>query len=255
MTNILILEDEAKAARELARILTSIDDTLHVASIIDSVEQALEWFSKNEQPHLIFSDIQLADGLCFEIYDKITIKSPIIFCTAFDDYMMNAFETNAISYILKPITKEKVEKAIEKFELLKTIYSENGSGQNNFSNLLHQIKYNYKAALLVNQKEKIIPIQVKDIAFFYLDKTNVTITTLLNQKYFISSAMDEVERILDPLLFYRANRQYLINRNAVTNAERYFARKLIAKLTVPAPETIVISKAKATDFLHWLEGQ
>lgn len=99
MTNILIIEDEAKAARELSKILYVIDDTLNVAGTVDSIEQAVEWFSKNEHPDLIFSDIQLADGLCFEIFERTEIKSPVIFCTAFDDYMMNAFETNGISYI------------------------------------------------------------------------------------------------------------------------------------------------------------
>lgn len=255
MTTIIIIEDEAKAARELARILYSIDDTLQVLTILDSIEQAVDWFSKNEQPHLIFSDIQLADGLCFEIYNRVAITSPIIFCTAFDAYMMDAFDTNAISYLLKPITQEKVEKALDKYRQIKSIYAQSDENHAKLSKLLTQIQYNYKTALLVNQKEKIIPIQVKEIAFFYLDKTNVTITTLTNQKYFMTSAMDEIEKLLDPKLFYRANRQFLINRNAIANAERYFARKLVAKLSIPTPETIMVSKAKATDFLHWLEGE
>ncbi|MFP9100508.1 LytR/AlgR family response regulator transcription factor [Flavobacterium sp. RHBU_24] len=255
MTNIVIIEDEAKAARELARILYAIDDTLHVVATLDSIEQAVDWFSKNEKPQLVFSDIQLADGLCFEIFSRVSITSPIIFCTAFDQYMMDAFETNAISYLLKPITQEKVEKAMDKYRNLKTIYSPSGDVQARLSHLLTHLKYNYKTALLVNQKEKIIPVQVKDIAFFYLDKVNVIITTLTNQKYFITSAMDEIEKMLDPALFYRANRQFLVNRNAIANAERYFARKLVAKLTLPTPETVVVSKAKASDFLHWLQGE
>ncbi|MBB4802138.1 two-component system LytT family response regulator [Flavobacterium nitrogenifigens] len=253
MTNILIIEDEAKAARELSKILYVIDDTLNVAGTVDSIEQAVEWFSKNEHPDLIFSDIQLADGLCFEIFERTEIKSPVIFCTAFDDYMMNAFETNGISYILKPISRQKVEKALEKFELIKSLYSKDGTAQTKISDFYRQIK-NYKTALLVNQKEKIIPIQVREIAFYYLDKSGVTITTLSNQKYFISSSMDEIENFLDPQVFYRANRQFLINRAAIVNAERYFARKLLLKLCVSIPETIIVSKAKASDFLHWLEG-
>lgn len=252
MINVLIIEDEAKAARELANMLQQIDDTVNVITILDSVEQSLEWFGQHKQPDLIFSDIQLADGLCFEIYHKIKVTSPIIFCTAFDEYLMNAFDTNAVSYLLKPLTKDKVEKTIEKFHSLKSAF-ERELNSSNISGLLQHMKYNYKTTLLVNQKEKIIPIPVKDIAFFYLDKTIVNITTNANQKFYLSSTLDDVEKILDPALFYRVNRQFLINKNSIANAERFFARKLVIKLQVITPETIIVSKAKATEFLQWLE--
>lgn len=254
MINVLIIEDEAKAARELANMLKLIDDTINIITILDSIEQSLQWFSQNKQPDLIFSDIQLADGLCFEIYQKIQVKSPVIFCTAFDEFLMNAFETNAVSYLLKPITKERIEKALEKFHSFRSVFEKDKTNPN-LSELLQQLKFNYKTALLVNQLEKIIPVQVKDIAFFYLDKTTVNITTLNNQKYYLSSALDDVEKMIDPALFYRANRQFLINKYAIANAERFFARKLVARLKVDTPETIVVSKAKASDFLQWLEGQ
>jgi two-component system response regulator LytT len=253
MINVLIIEDEAKTARELANMINNIDDTINVITILDSVEQSLQWFAQNKQPDLIFSDIQLADGLCFEIYQKIQVTSPIIFCTAFDEYLMNAFDTNAVSYLLKPVTKEKVEKSFEKFRSLKSVFESEKSNAN-LSGLLQQLKYSYKTALLVNQKEKIIPVQVKDIAFFYLDRTIVNITTLANQKYYLSSALDDVEKMIDPSMFYRANRQFLINKNAIANAERFFARKLVAKLIVDTPETVIVSKAKASEFLQWLEG-
>lgn len=253
MTDVLIIEDEAKTARELANILKHIDDGINVLTILDSVEQSVQWFATNKQPDLIFSDIQLADGLCFDIYNQVSVKSPIIFCTAFDEYLMNAFDTNAVSYLLKPITREKVEKALDKFHVLKAVFEKEESSKN-LTGLLHQLKYNYKTALLVHQKEKIIPIQVKDIAFFYLDKTIINITTIANQKYYLSSAMDDIEQMLDPSLFYRANRQFLINKTAVANAERFFARKLVAKLKVETPETIIVSKAKASEFLQWLEN-
>lgn len=253
MITVLIIEDEAKAARELANMLKLIDDTIKVITILDSIEQSLQWLSQNKHPDLIFSDIQLADGLCFEIFQKIQVKSPVIFCTAFDEFLMDAFDTNAVSYLLKPITKERIEKALEKFHSLRSVF-EKEKTNTPLSELLQHLKFNYKTALLVNQLQKIIPIQVKDIAFFYLDKTMVNITTLNNQKYYLSSPLDDVEKMIDPTLFYRANRQFLINKNAITSAERFFARKLVARLKVDTPETIVVSKAKATDFLQWLEG-
>jgi Response regulator of the LytR/AlgR family len=253
MMQVLIIEDEAKASRELANMLTYIDDTIQVLAVLDSVEQALQWFAGHEQPDLIFSDIQLADGLCFDIYRQVNIQSPVIFCTAFDEYLMKAFDTNAVSYLLKPVTREKLEKALAKFNALKSVF-EKEKNKASFTGLLQQLKYNYKTALLVHHKEKIIPVQVKDIAFFYLDKSIVNITTVTGQKYFMPSAMDEVEKMLNPSAFYRANRQFIINRPAIVNAEHFFARKLVVKLSVETPENIVISKAKASEFLHWLEG-
>lgn len=253
MPNIIIIEDEAKAARELAGILKLIDESINVITILDSVEQSLEWFQQNEQPDLIFSDIQLADGLCFDIYDQVRIKSPIVFCTAFDDYLMNAFETNAVSYLLKPITIEKVEKAWDKFNALRNVFDKDDSTKN-LHNLLQQVRYKYKTALLVSLRDKIIPIQVKDIAFFYFENKTVTIRTNTNQKYTLSSTLDDLEKVLNPVMFYRANRQFIINKGSLINAERFFARKLVAKLQVDTPETIIISKAKASEFLSWIES-
>ena len=253
MINVLIIEDEAKSARELANMIGHIDRDIQILATLDSIEQALNWFAENEQPDLIFSDIQLADGLCFDIYNQIEIKSPVIFCTAFDEYLINAFDTNAVSYLLKPITRNQVERALDKFYSLKSAF-ETLQERQKLTGLLQQIKHQYKTALLVYQKEKIIPVQVKDIAFFYLDKTIVNITTLNGQRYYLSGKLEELNKVLDPTVFFRANRQFLINRAAVANAERFFARKLVIKLTIKTPEDIVVSKAKAAEFLHWLEG-
>lgn len=250
---VLIIEDEAKTARELSNLLTSIDPHIKISGILDSVEQAIEWFTHNPQPDLIFSDIQLADGLCFSIYEQVKIKCPIIFCSAFDEYLLTAFETNAISYLLKPVTKDKLQGALNKFNTLKAAF-DSEPYSNAIEILLKQVKQPYKTTLLVNQGEKIIPIQTKDIACFYMENTVIQVITLKHQKYFIVNTMDELEKKVDHDYFYRANRQFLINRNAIINAERFFTRKLIIKLSVETPETITVSKVKATDFLTWLEN-
>lgn len=252
MLNVLIIEDEVKAARELSNMLKLIDEEINVVAIVDTVEQSLHWFAANKQPDLILSDIQLADGLCFEIYQQVRVISPVIFCTAFDEYLMNAFDTNAVSYLLKPVTREKLEKALGKFHSMKHAFE--NAEKNNLSRLLQQLKFQYKTALLVHHKEKIIPVPVKDIACLYLDKGNIRIVTVSNQKFYLSSALDDLEKSLDPAQFYRANRQFLINKAAIANAERFFARKLVAKLIVDTPETIIISKAKASEFLQWMES-
>lgn len=253
MTRVLIIEDEAKAGRELASLLHHIDADIEILAILESVEQAIAWFAENSQPDLVFSDIQLADGLCFDIYRRVAIKSPVIFCTAFDEYLMEAFDTHAVSYLLKPITRDKIEKSLDKFYSLKSVFAQQQEGEK-LKGLLQQVGHSYKTAMLVYQKEKIIPVQVKDIAFFYLDKTMVNITTLNGQRYYLSARLDELEQVLDPALFCRANRQFLVNRAAIDNAEKFFARKLVVKLTVNTPENIIVSKAKSSEFLRWLEG-
>lgn len=251
---ILIIEDEIKTAKQLASIITEIDDTIFVIDNIVSIEHAVQWLKSNSHPNLIISDIQLADGLSFEIFKQVQLQSPIIFCTAYDEYMLEAFETNAISYLLKPITKNKVEKALEKFNNLKSTFQED-INQINISNLINSLKKPLKTTLLLNQKEKIIPVQVSDIAYIYLDKTLVEITTKENQHFYHTSTLDEMEKILDSRVFYRANRQFLINRNFIVSIERYFARKLVIKTIFKTKETIFVSKAKASDFLKWLEGK
>jgi two-component system response regulator LytT len=251
--HVLIIEDEAKTARELSSLLSAIDPKIKIVTVLDSVEQAILWFNNNPQPDLIFSDIQLADGLCFSIYERVKIKCPIIFCSAFDEYLLTAFETNAISYLLKPVTKDKLQGALDKFNMLKAAFDNEPYG-NAIEMLLKQIKKPYKTTLLVNQGEKIIPIHTKDIACFYMENTVIQVITLQHQKYFIISTMDELEKKVDHDYFYRANRQFLINRNAIINAERFFARKLVIKLSVDTPEIITVSKVKATEFLAWLEN-
>jgi len=251
--NVLIIEDEARSARELAGIIAEIDPEIQVVAVLVSVEQSLTWLNKNPHPDLIFSDIQLADGLSFDIYEAIKITCPIIFCTAFDEYLMNAFDTNAISYLLKPINKAKVQKALDKLNTLQHSFKQEALPFP-IEKLLSQVRQPYKSTLLVNHREKIIPIQAKDIAYFCLDNTVVQICTILNHKYFMTNSMEELEKAVDPKLFYRANRQYLINRNAVSNVERFFSRKLAVKMNVETPETIIDSKTKAVEFLQWLEG-
>ena len=242
--NVLIIEDEARSAKELVQLVAAADAGLRVVAILESVEQGVAWLSVNPHPDLIFSDIQLTDGSSFDIFRRLTVSCPIIFVTAFDDYLMDAFETNAISYLLKPVTKEKVEGALGKLRVLR--------GEGSVENLLSQLKQPYKNTLLVNMREKIIPVAVRDIAYCYSEHSVVEVCTLQQQKYFITVSMDELEKTLDPELFFRANRQFLVGRAAIANAERAFSRKLTVRLTVPTAEEIVVSKAKASEFLHWL---
>jgi DNA-binding LytR/AlgR family response regulator len=250
---ILIIEDEVNAAKELERILLKQNTSNTVMAILDSIEASIAFLKGNNLPDLIFSDIQLADGMCFDIYREVPVTNPIIFCTAFDEYMPEAFETNAVSYLLKPITEESVAKAIEKYQRLKSAF-EPLAATRSIEMLGQQLKYNYKKTILVEQRENIIPLPVEEVAYLYLENTVIEIGTIKNHQYFINSTLDELERMLDPQVFYRANRQFIISRHTIVNVERFFSRKLIVKLVVKTPDTVVVSKANASEFLRWLEG-
>lgn len=250
---ILIIEDEIKAARELERILVSLDEQIRIVGIIDSVEDAVCYLSSNPQPDLIFSDIQLSDNLAFEIYKQVKVKCPIIFCTAFDEFMMEAFETNAVSYILKPINVKKVEEALGKFSAMKEIFRPSATSESVLM-VAKQFQTSYKATILVDHRDKIIPISVNEISFLYLDKTIVHIYTNTQQRYYISSSLEDMERCLDPAIFYRANRQFLIGRHALANVERFLTRRFMVQLRINTPEPILISKAKSGEFLKWVEA-
>lgn len=251
--NVLIIEDENRTAQKLSRLLTEIDESINIMGIIDSVEESIIQLQKRPLPDLIFSDIQLSDGISFSIFQEVQINIPVIFCTAFDEYLMQAFETNAISYILKPFGKSDIEKALEKYYSVRDFFKEKSN--NSLFNLLCDVGYNkYKSTILLNQGEKIIPIKIEDIVFFYISDKQVVIQTSDNQKYRYSSTLDEVQKKLNDKVFFRVNRQFIINRNYVNRVEHYFNGKLVLKLNAQVPEPIIISRMKVKEFLTWLEA-
>jgi two-component system, LytTR family, response regulator LytT len=240
-------------ARALKFILRKIEKDIEIMDTVDSIETALE-FLKEYQPDLIFSDIHLADGSCFDIYNQIEITCPIIFCTAYNDYAIEAFKTNGIGYILKPFDEESVSAALEKMKKIT-----NFGQKNDFHNLdlealsrLITIPDTYKSSFLVSKANKMIPIDISNVAFFYIKNELVMLHTIKNDSYITDYTLDKLESEVNPHDFYRANRQYLIARSLVKEVEHYFARKLIVKTIIPTPEQIIISKVKATDFTKWL---
>lgn len=252
---VVIVEDEALTAEDLAEILLKLPDGIEVVKILPSVQEAMIYFRHNSSPDLIFCDIQLGDGHSFEIFKAIRIDAPVIFCTAYDEYALEAFKNNGIDYILKPFTKQTIKAAIEKFKSLKSRLSSSGI---DFTNVLQNIQTRHQpdrkvSSLLINWKDKIIPVRINDIALFNIDFKMTQLLTFTNQKYFVNHTLDELEEICGED-FYRANRQYLINRSAVTEALQYHARKLVLKLKVEDKHEIIISKNKIPEFLSWLRS-
>lgn len=246
---IVIIEDEPKAAANLKKILKLIDSLFEVIEIIDSVEMGLAYFDEVGFPDIIFSDIQIADGLSFEIFEAKIPECPVVFCTAYDQYALQAFKANGIDYLVKPFSESDVRKSIEKIRKLRQSELEKES----LKQLFFQLQKPKKQSILMAYRDKIIPISFQKISYFYSSQ-HTTIIWFEGKEVGINYTLDELEKMVDTTLFYRANRQFIINRAFIREIEHYFARKLAVYLTQPTPETIIVSKAKASEFLRWLEG-
>ncbi len=250
---VLIIEDEQRTALNLQAILSDLDPGIEVLGIVDSVEGAIHYFQTHPSPELIFMDIQLADGQSFEIFQEVRIECPVVFCTAFDEYALQAFQVNGVDYILKPFDRESVGRALSKVKNLQNFFQQGPAGLEKLAELINKMKPTYKTSFLVGHRDKLLPIAASDIAYFYIEHEITFLNTYEGRRYVVNHTLDELEKSLDPRQFYRANRQFLVNYKAVSEVEHYFARKLLLKLNAVTKEPIVVSKAKASEFLSWME--
>ncbi|GMQ29092.1 LytTR family DNA-binding domain-containing protein [Algoriphagus confluentis] len=252
---VLIIEDEAPAFRRLQKILEEIDPEIQILEVIDSVDETVKWLKYHQEPDLIFMDIQLSDGISFEIFDQLKIQSPVIFTTAFDEFMLKAFKVNSIDYLLKPIKKEELQQSLEKFQNWFQL-GRKSSSQPDFQKVLEEIRAdqkNYKSRWLIRQGEKFSSIPTEDIAYFYTSNGVVHLTTQNGKNYLMESNLETIQQDLDPSKFYRANRQFLVHFSAIQQVERYHKGKLFVQLNPPSKEAVIISSEKASEFKNWLD--
>ena len=245
----IIIEDELLAARNLQSVLRRIG-TVQVIAVLDSIAETVEWFLKNPQPDIVFMDIHLADGSAFEIFNQVQIICPIVFTTAYDEYALKAFKVNSVDYLLKPIDKKDVEKALAKIQHI--------SSPANLQSSIHQIVNSFtkssafKSHFLIPAKgDKLIPVQASDIACFYIDTGIVKAFTFEEKTYRFEHTLDELAEMLDPKTFFRANRQYIISRPAIKDIDLWFNRRLSVNLKINVPEKILISKTRIPEFKNW----
>jgi DNA-binding LytR/AlgR family response regulator len=251
---IIIIEDELKAAKSLANLIAKLKPDAKIVAQLQSVESAVSYLSENEEPELIFMDVQLSDGVCFDIFKVVKIHCPVIFCTAYGEYAMEAIKANGIDYLLKPFSKEDLQAALEKIDNFKNFFQQNT--QPDLDGLLKRVGLDEgKKSFLVFKNNKYTTIQTDTIAFFYIKYESVSIMTFQGQEYPVVQSLDQIQGLLSPRQFYRLNRQYLINFSAIKEVEHYFARKLLVKLVVQSPEKLLIGKEKTTAFLSWLESR
>lgn len=245
----LIVEDEALSAQELQKILERIGD-IRVLARLESIDDTVEWFSTHPDPDILFLDIHLADGSAFEIFQKVEIKCPIVFTTAYDEYALSAFKVNSVSYLLKPIREDDVRQALQKLKSLQR--HEPGFDLKALTDLLRKQSGLYKSHFLVSAKgDKLIPLKVTDIAFINIEDGIVKAHTFDGKVFFIDQILDDLMDRLDPQNFYRANRQFIIARGAVRDIDHWFQSRLSVNLTVPVSEKILISRAKVQEFKDW----
>ncbi len=248
---IVIIEDEPHTASDLANTIIKVEPDAEIIAVLSSGKEALAWFDENDGPDLIFSDIQLGDGLSFKIFDTLRNDTPVIFCTAYDKYALQAFKAAGIGYILKPFTQKTVAEALLKFKQLKNRFTKAVDSYAGFEDKLVAIKK--QAAILVFYKDKILPVKLEDIALFYLHNNITHLVTFAKEQYYINETLEEVESIAGNN-FYRVNRQYLVQKRAIKDVSKYFGRKLLLNLNTSFTEKITVSKIKANHFLAWLAG-
>ncbi len=253
---IILIEDEGIALRKLKKIIEEVDPEVNIVAELESVYDALNWFRQHNSSDidLIFSDIQLSDGLSFEIFESLQTELPIIFTTAYDEFALRAFKLNGVDYLLKPIQKEEVQSALVKFARSKSVYSRDQLSHLN--QIICQLKQPTKAApvFIAYLKDQMIPVPAASVICFYT--SNQTVFAMTEKREFVlGESLEEIENRLPWDLFFRANRQFIIQKKFVASAEVYFNNRLVIHLQLKTPEKIVISREKSTQFKDWLTGK
>lgn len=249
---VLIIEDEAPAFRRLEKILLEIDPGIEILEVLDSVEDTTNWLKNHQPPDLAFMDIQISDGVSFQIFENVEVTCPVVFTTAFDEYMLRAFKVNSIDYLLKPIKKDELEAALKKYRNLQRSF---GNGSLDLAGLLRDISLSensYKSRFLVKQGDKMLAIRVEDVVCFQSKHGVVHIVTT-RKTYLSDLTLDELGVQLNPRVFFRANRQYLVNADFISIVHRHFKGKLLVEMEGFEVGQIIVSAEKAGSFKKWLD--
>jgi DNA-binding LytR/AlgR family response regulator len=251
INRVIIVEDETAAAVNLRSMLSAILPQVEVVEVLESVEEAVAFFRGGVEADVVFMDIHLADGDSFRIFQSVDIDIPIIFTTAYDQYALEAFKVNSIDYLLKPFKEEDLKRAIDKLQRLTA--SERVGDKERVTKMALEASAESLNTILVRYKDKIVPVGVEDIAFFYTFSERVTLTTLDGVTYPVDKTLETLTQQLDAQKFFRANRQFIVSRKAVKDIAVWFGSRLALNLVVETPERIIISKARVPEFKRWLQ--
>ena len=251
MTKVLIIEDEQPAAKRLEKLLSAISSDFEIMQHCDSIESSVQFLKTGNMPDLVMLDVQLGDGLSFDIFKQVDITCPVIFTTAYDEYAIKAFELNSIDYLLKPISKEKLERSIEKFKKLTQLAVP--ADWKILASLLDKEKREYKQRFLVYIGEHLHSVQTSDIAYFYSVEKSTFLTTSSGKSFCIDLSLDKLEGLLSPTDFFRINRQYLISFGSIKKISILSKSRIKLQLAPLPTQEILISASRTHDFREWLD--
>jgi DNA-binding LytR/AlgR family response regulator len=250
---ILIVEDEELAVKKLQKTLAAVDDTAEVVGTAECIKSAVEWLQNNPAPDLILMDIELSDGQSFEIFNLIEVKSPVIFTTSYDEFALKAFKVNSVDYLLKPVQKEELQAALNKFKKLK----EDSKADLNIESLVKELQQKlqpkeFRKRFLVKHAQKLVSIEITDIAYFYSDGRLNFFKTTDNKKFVVDYTMDELEEMLDPERYFRISRSFYVSIDSVDKIDDYFGNRLILSLKPAVDKESLVSREKVTEFKKWM---
>jgi two-component system, LytTR family, response regulator LytT len=248
---ILIVEDEELAVKKLQKTLAAVDSTAEVVGTADSIKSTVEWLQENKQPDLILMDIELADGQSFQIFNLAEVKSPVIFTTSYDEFALKAFKVNSVDYLLKPIQKDELETALNKFKKLKS------NTDVNINSLVKELQQKlqpkeYRKRFLVKHGQKLVSVETGEIAYFYSDGRLNFFKATDNKKFVVDYTMDELEDMLDPKAYFRISRSFYVSVNSIAKIDDYFGNRLILGLKPEVDKEALVSREKVTDFKKWM---
>jgi len=257
--NILIVEDEDLAVKKIQKTLLSIEEKAVVAGVTDSIKSTVEWLQQNPAPDLILMDIELADGQSFEIFKLVDVTSPVIFTTSYDEYALKAFKVNSIDYLLKPVQKEELQLALDKYQQMRLRYATKATpeGEARLDVLLKELRRQlepkeYRQRFLVKHGQKLVSIEIGEIAYFFSDGRLNFFKTTDNRKFVVDYTMDELEEMIDPKLFFRISRAFYLSVGCIEKIDEYFGNRLILTLRPAVDKEALVSREKVADFKKWM---
>lgn len=252
---VVLIEDEEPASTRLKKMLHSIYPDLEILETLVSVKSAIQWFNQNHQPDLIIMDIQLSDGVSFDIFNEIEIKCPVIFTTAFDQYALQAFKVNSVDYLLKPVKSDELKAALDKYQKL---FKEKKSTEVDYSVLLSALtksKGEYQKRIVIRYGEIIKTVEIADVAYFYTESKINFLYTFKNQRFSVDHNLDELEHILNPKEYFRINRQFIVNIKAIDKMVTVSKSRVKLTLNPPCEIETIVSTERSSYFKDWLTGQ
>ncbi len=255
--NILIVEDEELAVKKIQKTLFSVEPAANVVGVSDSIQSTVDWLNENPAPDLILMDIELADGQSFDIFSRVEVKSAVVFTTSYDEYALKAFKVNSIDYLLKPIQQEDLAAALDKYRQMKTIYRDSERPAINMDTLVKELREKlqpkeYRKRFLVKHAQKLVSIDVEEIAYFFSDGRLNFFKTSDNRKFVVDYTMDELEEMLDADRYFRISRSFYISIDSVDQIHEYFGNRLLLNLKPAVDKEAVVSREKVADFKKWM---